>query len=201
MCEWEQRSRQFTGNYVWKRLKSHIYTVYNNVIYSLSVASLHGSDICSLLIMGISPEGLTRSNSYQSDTPSLYPDVFRSYKEREHMLRSRPAAVFDVIACAERVRARSICMMMLSWYRPVSESKARHKLARLPVFKENTLINFHWLWNAGSLFEFCESSQSEFLFLFNPPLFFPFLSFSVHFYFLCFSQSAFLQNLSSDNIV
>ena len=40
----------------------------------------------------------------------------------------------------------------------VSESKPGHKLARLQAFKENTLINFHWLWNAGSVFEICGCS-------------------------------------------
>lgn len=53
------------------------------------------------------------------------------------------------------VLAHSICMMMLLWYRLVSKSKPQHKLAMLPTFKENTLINLHWLWNAGLLFEFC----------------------------------------------
>lgn len=56
------------------------------------------------------------------------------------------------------VRPHSICMMMLLWYRLVSKSEPWHKLAVLPAFKENTLINFHWLWNAGSLSEFCGRS-------------------------------------------
>jgi len=50
-------------------------------------------------------------------------------------------------ACAQQAFAYSDRMLMLSWYRLVSKSKPQHKLAILLNFRENTLINFHWLWN------------------------------------------------------
>lgn len=160
------------------------------------------------LILDISPKGFNRSASYQSNIPSaLYRHASLSIilppllcllsgsflSHIRHMDICYILALlsyFDAMARAEHVLTHSICMITLLWYGLVSKSKPRHKLARLPAFKENTLINFHSLWNAGFLFEFCGLNFSSFSSLVS--LFFLFLSFSVPLSSWYFSQSAFL---------
>ncbi len=148
------------------------------VIRSLSTDSPYGSHIWSLFLdislKGFSiPEKYTICFSYimllilllYLHYCAFYEDIYLAHTRHMDICFTLALQFFFVMVCAEQVLALSVCMMMLLCFRLISESKCMHKLARLPIFKGNTLINFRWLWNVVFCLNSAAAHRLNFFFI------------------------------------